>query len=151
MPVLSALLSPRRRLLMGVIVAAAGAGALMLVWSRAQAQDAPCDEGPDRPCAGCGAMTSALCQLVAAPDPVALAAERGLQLEGERVRVVLELADAEGDLAAVHDLVVEARYAGYVQALVRLEILCVLAHDPRVRRVEPPTPAIPGEAGQMGG
>lgn len=77
----------------------------------------------------------------------ALLCRRALDYEDGRVRVEIELAGEEGDLAERYNLRVEARGGRLVQALAPVDGLCALSRDPRVRFVQSPArhgPEAPG-------
>lgn len=95
----------------------------------------------------CNRLDSRLLRLSEATDPIALAAEMGLQFDGALVRVVLELVDKAPDN---YGLVTEAAYANLVQALAPLDQLCALALDPGVVAVRPPFEAAPAVGGGPG-
>ncbi len=88
-------------------------------------------------------LDSVLRQLQDAPDPAAFALGHGLMLRAGRVRVIVEADADEGDLARVHDLQVEARYAGLILVFAPVRRLRDLASDPRIRSVRSSSRAHP--------
>jgi hypothetical protein len=104
--------------------------------------DSPPATGVDPPIV-CPRLSPVLRQLSVAPDPATFAAQHGIAYADGRVRVEIELATADSDVPAGYELLVEARYQRFVQALAPADTLCDLANDPRVSIVRPTTLATP--------
>jgi hypothetical protein len=84
-------------------------------------------------------LDSVLYALMLMPDWYEFAPQVRLELWGLRVRVIVELATPDAQLAPTHNIIVEARSpSGLVRVLVPIHQLIVLASDPAVKLVRPP-------------
>jgi hypothetical protein len=92
---------------------------------------------------GCVNLDSRLQQLASADDPAAFAQTSGLEYDGARVRVVIELSGDAGPDPAVYGLDIEGQYANLLQARVPVDQLCAVAGDPTVSGVRPPSFGVP--------
>jgi len=88
----------------------------------------------------CDRLDSQLAQLRAASDRSAFAHDHGLEVTGDRVRVVVE---TNGGLQSDADIQVESSYASDVLGEARIDRLCALAARPNVLLVRPATRGIP--------
>jgi hypothetical protein len=88
------------------------------------------------PISGCDRLDSQLSQLVASKERDSFAASAGLELDGDRVRVILELEPGTA-LPSGHRVDVEATYATDVLARVPVDELCAVAREGSVRAVRP--------------
>lgn len=87
------------------------------------------------------ALSSVLSDVLAAEDPAEHARERGLEVDGAAVLVVVELVSADAELPTEHVRSVERRQGALVRAYVPFETLVPLANEDAVRFVRPPFPA----------
>jgi hypothetical protein len=84
-------------------------------------------------------LDSVLYALMLMPDWYEFAPQVRLELWGLRVRVIIELATPDAQLAPTHNIIIEARSpSGLMRALVPIHQLVALASDSAVKLVRPP-------------
>jgi hypothetical protein len=85
-------------------------------------------------------LDSVLYGLSLMPDWYEFALTQQLEMWGLRVRVLIELNTANGQLSPVHNLIIEARSSsGLIRALIPVHALSDVARDPAVRIIRPPS------------
>jgi hypothetical protein len=82
-------------------------------------------------------LDQTLYQLATSKDPQALAVQKGINMSGEKVRVVIMLADG-ADIPGRFNITVEQRDKNLIQALVPVNALLELAKEPGISYVKVP-------------
>jgi hypothetical protein len=80
----------------------------------------------------CPGVDSQLYQITQAPDPQELASQFLVEVENDKIQVLLELADRDITFLQDYDVQTGAQYGTKVQALVPISRLCELASTDRV-------------------
>lgn len=87
-------------------------------------------------------LESTLVQLINSRDHKTFAQSHGIDLEGERARVIIETTTKQYILPKEFGTE-ETRYKNQLQALIKIDKLLVLADDPSVKRIYVPISTIP--------
>ena len=80
----------------------------------------------------CPGVDSQIYQITQAPDPQGLASQFLVEVEDDKIHVLLELADKDTAFLQDYDVRAGAQYGTKVQAFVPIDRLCELASSDRV-------------------
>ncbi len=85
-------------------------------------------------------LDSVLYGLSLMPNWYEFAITQQLEMWGLRIRVLIELNAADGQLLPIHNLIIEARSSsGLIRALIPVHALSDVARDPAIRIIRPPS------------